>query len=103
MRWCLRMYCGSTQWLRPHLCRDGAFRVSALADMGPQEAAAAFAEMAGLAALRTRRGCAMLAFRLMRWICGRDAMNQTRLLVNNPRAVDESGARAIYQAHGRIS
>ena len=29
-------------------------------------------------------------------------MNQTRLLVNNPRAVDESGARAIIRQHGRI-
>jgi alcohol dehydrogenase class IV len=28
----------------------------------------------------------------------RDAMNQTRLLVNNPRAVNEADARAIYRA-----
>jgi alcohol dehydrogenase class IV len=28
----------------------------------------------------------------------RDAMNQTRLLVNNPRAVSEADALAIYEA-----
>jgi alcohol dehydrogenase class IV len=28
----------------------------------------------------------------------RDAMNQTRLLVNNPRPVDEAAALAIYEA-----
>jgi alcohol dehydrogenase class IV len=28
----------------------------------------------------------------------RDAMNQTRLLVNNPRPVDEAAALAIYGA-----
>ena len=27
-----------------------------------------------------------------------DAMNQTRLLVNNPRPVDEAAALAIYEA-----
>lgn len=73
----------------------------ALADMGPQEAAAAFAEeMAGLAArcgLEARlRDVGIPADALD--LLARDAMNQTRLLVNNPRAVDESGARAIYQA-----
>ena len=28
----------------------------------------------------------------------RDAMNQNRLLVNNPRKVDEAAALAIYEA-----
>ena len=28
----------------------------------------------------------------------RDAMNQTRLLVNNPRSVDEAAAMQIYEA-----
>jgi alcohol dehydrogenase class IV len=28
----------------------------------------------------------------------RDAMNQTRLLVNNPRPVDEAAALKIYEA-----
>ena len=28
----------------------------------------------------------------------RDAMNQTRLLVNNPRPVDEAAAMQIYEA-----
>ena len=53
MRWCLRMYCvqrcGGACTMP-----ERAFVFPALADMGPQEAAAAFAEeMAGLAALRT--------------------------------------------------
>ena len=73
----------------------------ALADMGPQEAAAAFAEeMADLAArcgLEARlRDVGIPADALD--LLARDAMNQTRLLVNNPRAVDEQDARAIYQA-----
>ena len=73
----------------------------ALAEMGPQEAAAAFAEeMAGLAArcgLEARlRDVGIPADALD--LLARDAMNQTRLLVNNPRAVDEKDARAIYQA-----
>ena len=73
----------------------------ALADMGPQEAAAAFAEeMAGLAArcgLEARlRDVGIPADALD--LLARDAMNQTRLLVNNPRAVDEQDVRAIYQA-----
>ena len=73
----------------------------ALADMGPQEAAAAFAEeMAGLAArcvLEVRlRDVGIPADALD--LLARDAMNQTRLLVNNPRAVDEQDVRAIYQA-----
>lgn len=28
----------------------------------------------------------------------RDAMNQTRLLVNNPRALDQTDAQSIYEA-----
>jgi alcohol dehydrogenase class IV len=31
-------------------------------------------------------------------ILARDAMNQTRLLVNNPRPVDEAAALKIYEA-----
>ena len=31
-------------------------------------------------------------------LLAKDAMNQTRLLVNNPRPVTEDDARAIYQA-----
>ena len=30
-----------------------------------------------------------------------DAMNQTRLLVNNPRPLNENDARSIYQAPGK--
>lgn len=73
----------------------------ALGQMGPQEAAAAFAEE--MAALAKRCG---LEARLRDVgipqdaldLLARDAMNQTRLLVNNPRLVEESDARAIYQA-----
>lgn len=72
-----------------------------LGEMGPQEAAAAFAEeMAALAercGLEARLrdvGIPQEALDLL----ARDAMNQSRLLVNNPRAVEESDARAIYQA-----
>ena len=72
-----------------------------LGEMGPQEAAAAFAEE--MAALAERCG---LEARLRDVgiphealdLLARDAMNQSRLLVNNPRAVEESDARAIYQA-----
>ena len=73
----------------------------ALGQMGPQEAAAAFAEE--MAALAERCG---LEARLRDVgipqdaldLLARDAMNQTRLLVNNPRPVEQSDARAIYQA-----
>ena len=73
----------------------------ALSSMGPQEAAVAFAEeMAGLSArcgLETRlRDVGIPADALD--LLARDAMNQTRLLVNNPRPVEENDARAIYQA-----
>ena len=72
-----------------------------LADMGTQEAAAAFAE--GMADLSQQCG---LQQRLRDVGIGedalpmlaRDAMNQTRLLVNNPRDVTEDDALAIYQA-----
>ena len=72
-----------------------------LAGLGPQEGAAAFAE--ALADLSARCGLpAKLrdlaipedALPMM----ARDAMNQTRLLVNNPRDVTEADALAIYQA-----
>ena len=73
----------------------------ALSSMGPQEAAVAFAEeMAGLSArcgLETRlRDVGIPADALD--LLARDAMNQTRLLINNPRPVEENDARAIYQA-----
>ena len=73
----------------------------ALSSMEQQEAAAAFAEeMAGLSArcgLETRlRDVGIPADALD--LLARDAMNQTRLLVNNPRPVEENDARAIYQA-----
>ena len=69
--------------------------------MGTQEAAAAFAE--GMADLSERCG---LEQRLRDVgipqdaidLLAKDAMNQTRLLINNPRPVTEDDARAIYQA-----
>ena len=77
------------------------FVFPALSDMGPQEKAAAFAEeMANLSArcgLETRLrdvGIPQDALHLL----ARDAMNQTRLLVNNPRPLEETDVRAIYQA-----
>ncbi|MEM6619042.1 MAG: iron-containing alcohol dehydrogenase [Pseudomonadota bacterium] len=72
-----------------------------LAGLEGQDAAAAFVdELAALSArcglqqgLRevgvTKKDLPMMA---------RDAMNQTRLLVNNPRPVDEAAALAIYEA-----
>jgi alcohol dehydrogenase class IV len=73
----------------------------ALGQMGPQEAAAAFAEemaalaeQCGLEARLRDVGIPQDALDLL----ARDAMNQTRLLVNNPRPVEQSDARAIYQA-----
>jgi alcohol dehydrogenase class IV len=74
---------------------------SKLADMGVQEAAAAFAkEMAVLAARRgleaRLRDVGIPADALD--LIARYAMNQTRLLMNNPRPVDESDARTSYQA-----
>ena len=77
------------------------FVFPALSDMGPQETAAAFAEeMAALSArcgLETRlRDVGIPADALH--LLASDAMNQTRLLVNNPRPVEEADARAIYQA-----
>jgi alcohol dehydrogenase class IV len=72
-----------------------------MADMGVQEAAAAFAE--GMAELSEKCG---LEQRLRDVGIGedalpmlaQDAMNQTRLLVNNPREVTEADALAIYRA-----
>ena len=77
------------------------FVFPALSDMGPQETAAAFAEeMAALSArcgLETRlRDVGIPADALH--LLASDAMNQTRLLVNNPRPVEEADARSIYQA-----
>ncbi len=72
-----------------------------LAEMGPQEAATAFVE--GMADLSARCG---LEQRLRDVgipkdaidLLARDAMNQTRLLVNNPRPVAEDDAHHIYSA-----
>lgn len=70
-------------------------------DGGPQAVAAAFAD--ALAALSVRVGLAgrlrdvgVAEADLDR--CAAAAMAQTRLLVNNPRAVREADARAIYAA-----
>ena len=43
-------------------------------------------------------GCAMSAFRQDAGDVADDAMKQTRLLVNNPRPLTRSDARAIYEA-----
>ena len=69
--------------------------------MGTQEAAAAFAE--GMEALSKRCGLQqglreMGIEREALPMMARDAMNQTRLLVNNPREVDQSAALQIYEA-----
>ena len=72
-----------------------------LADMGAQEAAAAFAEeMAALAArcgLEARMRDVGIPADAMD-LLAQDAMNQTRLLNNNPRPVNETDSRYIYQA-----
>lgn len=97
----------------PHVLRFNAVTApGAYAEMAPhafpklaalegQERAAAFAER--LAALS--RDCGLpQRLRDMKIeadalpMLARDAMNQTRLLVNNPRPVAESDALAIYQA-----
>ena len=72
-----------------------------MANLGSQEAASAFAE--GMADLSKRCG---LQQGLREVGIGkddlpmmaRDAMNQSRLLVNNPREVDEAAALEIYKA-----
>ena len=69
--------------------------------MGTQEAASAFAE--GMQELSKRCGLQqglreMGIERDALPILARDAMNQTRLLVNNPREVDLDAALAIYEA-----
>lgn len=80
--------------LAPHVFPD-------LAGLGPQEGAAAFADR--LADLSARCGLPQRlrevdipedALEMM----ARDAMNQTRLLVNNPREVTQNDAYAIYKA-----
>ncbi len=72
-----------------------------LAGLGPQEAAAAFAQE--LADLSKRcglpeglSGVGITADDLP--LLARDAMNQTRLLVNNPREVTLADVQAIYEA-----
>ncbi|MEL6522961.1 MAG: iron-containing alcohol dehydrogenase [Pseudomonadota bacterium] len=72
-----------------------------LSGLGPQEGAAAFAE--ALADLSRRCGLpeglrAVGIGEDALPMMARDAMNQTRLLVNNPREVTETDALAIYQA-----
>ena len=69
--------------------------------MGTQEAAAAFAE--GMEALSKRCGVqqGLREVGIEREalpMLARDAMDQTRLLVNNPREVDQSAALQIYEA-----
>ena len=72
-----------------------------MADMGVQEAAAAFAEgMAKLSAdcgLEQRLRDVGIGQDALPMLAG-DAMRQTRLLVNNPREVTEDDALAIYTA-----
>jgi alcohol dehydrogenase class IV len=73
-----------------HYAEIAPYVFSKIADMGAQEAVAAFAEE--MAALAARRG---LEARLRVVgipadaldLLARDAMNQTRLLMNNPRPV----------------
>jgi alcohol dehydrogenase class IV len=97
----------------PHVLRFNAVKAPGpYAEMAPhafpdldafegQERAAAFAErLAGLS-----RDCGLpQRLRDMKIeadalpMLARDAMNQTRLLVNNPRPVTEGDALAIYQA-----
>ncbi|MBU2981854.1 iron-containing alcohol dehydrogenase [Lentibacter algarum] len=72
-----------------------------LAGLGPQEAAAAFAdELAGLSQRcglpDGLKGVGINADDIP--LLARDAMNQTRLLVNNPREVTLADATAIYEA-----
>ena len=72
-----------------------------LAKLGTQEAASAFAEelakLSERCGLQTRlRDVGIPADAIDR--LASDAMNQTRLLTNNPRPLNESDARSIYQA-----
>jgi alcohol dehydrogenase class IV len=72
-----------------------------MAGMGVQEAAAAFAE--GMQDLSKRCGLqqGLREVGIERDalpMLARDAMNQTRLLVNNPRVVNEAAALEIYEA-----
>jgi alcohol dehydrogenase class IV len=72
-----------------------------LSGLGPQEAAAAFADaLADLAATcglqRGLKDVGITADDIP--MMARDAMRQTRLLVNNPRPVTEADAVAIYKA-----
>ena len=103
MLWFCRMSCASMRRLRPeayaallpHVFPD-------LPAMSVAEAALQFAEsMADLSrACGLEQGFARHGHRA-RGACQswrRDAMNQTRLLVNNPRPVDEAAALKIYEA-----
>lgn len=79
----------------------GPYAFPALARFGPQEAASALAEeMAALSERcdlpQTLREVGIEKEALTQ--LARDAMNQTRLLVNNPRDVGEADALAIYSA-----
>ena len=72
-----------------------------LAELGTQKAASAFAEelaeLGERCGLETRlRDVGIPAEAIDR--LASDAMNQTRLLTNNPRPLNESDARSIYQA-----
>ena len=72
-----------------------------LAKLGTQEAASAFAEelakLSERCGLQTRlRDVGIPTDAIDR--LASDAMNQTRLLTNNPRPLNESDARSIYQA-----
>ena len=80
--------------LLPHVFPD-------LASMGVAEAARQFAQsMADLSqACGLEQGLRELGIaRAALPSLARDAMNQTRLLVNNPRSVDEAAALKIYEA-----
>lgn len=72
-----------------------------MAGMGTQEAAAAFAEEMQALSVRCGLQQGLREVGIGRDdlpMMARDAMNQTRLLVNNPREVDEAAALGIYEA-----
>ena len=72
-----------------------------LAGLGVQEAAAGFADALEALSVRCGLPAGLRAVGITQEdlpLLARDAMNQTRLLVNNPRTVSETDALAIYQA-----
>lgn len=72
-----------------------------LTGMGPQEAAVAFADALGELSKRCGLQQGLREMGIKRDalpMLARDAMNQTRLLVNNPRPVGLADALAIYEA-----